>query len=91
MFNHLMYLDRNFYRTKEEIEQWIANDPIGRFENELQQLGLITAQDIAALVTSVRAEVEEAVEFARLSPAPAIADLTQFVYSNPQSEVSHVG
>jgi len=83
--------DRNRYRTKEEIEQWIANDPIGRFENELQELGLITAQDIAALVTSVRAEVEEAVEFARLSPAPAIADLTQFVYSNPQSEVSHVG
>ncbi len=83
--------DRNRYRTKEEIEQWIAEDPIGRFESELQQLGLIDAAGIAALVDSVRVEVEQAVEFARLSPAPALSDLTQFVYSTPISEMSHVG
>jgi len=83
--------DRNRYRTKEEIEQWIAEDPIGRFENELQELGLIDAEGIKALVESVRTEVEQAVEFARLSPAPAIEDLTQFVYSNPITETSHVG
>ena len=83
--------DRNRYRTKEEIEQWIAEDPIGRFEAELQQLGLIDAAGIAAVVESVRVEVEEAVEFARLSPAPALEDLTQFVYSTPTPEMSHVG
>ncbi len=83
--------DRNRYRTKEEIEQWIAEDPIGRFESELQQLGLIDAAGIAALVDSVRVEVEQAVEFARLSPAPALSHLTQFVYSTPISEMSHVG
>lgn len=83
--------DRNRYRTKEEIEQWISEDPIGRFEAELQQLGVIDAAGIAALVESVRIEVEQAVEFARLSPAPAISDLTQFVYSTPISEMNHVG
>ena len=81
--------DRNRYRSKEEIEQWIAEDPIGRFENELQELGLISGPQIADLVASVRAEVEQAVEFARQSPAPAIADLTQVVYSTPITETYH--
>jgi pyruvate dehydrogenase E1 component alpha subunit len=83
--------DRNRYRSKEEIEQWIAEDPIGRFESELQNFGLIDAATIASLVESVRVEVEQAVEFARVSPAPAIEDLTQFVYSTPTPEMSHVG
>jgi acetoin:2,6-dichlorophenolindophenol oxidoreductase subunit alpha len=82
--------DRNRYRSKEEIDQWISQDPIGRFENELQELGLITAAEIATLVEGVQAEVAAAVEYARLSPAPALEDLTQFVYSTPLTENSHV-
>lgn len=83
--------DRNRYRTKEEIESWIAEDPIGRFENELKTLGLIDAAGIEALVESVRQQIEEAVEFARTSPAPALSDLTQFVYTTPAPELRHVG
>ena len=83
--------DRNRYRTKEEIEQWIAEDPIGRFEAELMELGLIDQAGIEALVQEVRNEIEQAVEFARQSPAPALADLTQFVYSTPTPEHCHVG
>ena len=81
--------DRNRYRTKEEIEQWIAADPILRFEAELQKLGLIDDAGIQAIMRSVQTEIEEAVEFAKESPAPAIEDLTQFVYSNPTTETSH--
>ena len=83
--------DRNRYRTKEEIEQWIAEDPIGRFEAELMELGLIDQAGIEALGQEVRNEIEQAVEFARQSPAPALADLTQFVYSTPTPEHCHVG
>lgn len=83
--------DRNRYRSKEEIEQWIAEDPIGRFEAELIELGLIDQAGIEALVQDVRDEIEQAVEFARQSPAPALADLTQFVYSTPIPEQCHVG
>ena len=50
---------------------------------------MISGPQIADLVASVRAEVEQAVEFARQSPAPAIADLTQFVYSTPITETYH--
>ena len=82
--------DRNRYRTKEEIEQWMAADPIKRFETELQDLGLVDAAGIESIVQSVRQEIEEAVEFARQSPAPALTDLTQFVYSNPTPELRHV-
>ena len=82
--------DRNRYRTKEEIEQWMAEDPIARLEQELQNLGLLNADELTALVSGVTEQVEQAVEFARLSPAPALSDLTQFVYSTPVSENSHV-
>lgn len=83
--------DRNRYRTKEEIEHWISQDPIGRFENELKELGLIDDACIAAVVEGVRQEIEQAVEFARLSPAPELSDLTQFVYTTPTPELRHVG
>lgn len=83
--------DRNRYRTKEEIEQWIAEDPIGRFESELKALGLIDPAGIEALVKGVSEEIEQAVEFARLSPAPALSDLTQYVYTTPTPELRHVG
>ena len=73
--------DRNRYRTKEEIEGWQARDPIVLFEAELQSYGLIDADEIAKVSAEVDVEIAEAIEYARTSPAPAIADLTRDVYT----------
>jgi pyruvate dehydrogenase E1 component alpha subunit len=74
--------DRNRYRTKEEIEAWRAKDPIARFEAELLDLGLLTPPESAAIADSVAAEIEAALAFASASPAPPVAELARYVYTD---------
>jgi pyruvate dehydrogenase E1 component alpha subunit len=74
--------DRNRYRSKEEIDDWISNrDPIALFETDLREFGLIDDKGIEAIRESVRAEIEAGIDFAKASPSPEIADLEQFVYT----------
>jgi pyruvate dehydrogenase E1 component alpha subunit len=73
--------DRNLYRTREEIEAWRANDPIGRLATELEAHGLFDAAALAAIEQDAAAAIEAALEFARQSPAPDPAQLTRDVYA----------
>lgn len=74
--------DRNRYRTKEEIEDWMSNrDPIALFEAELKEFGIIDESGIEAVREVVRQEIAEAIEFAKASPAPDIRDLQDYVYT----------
>ncbi len=73
--------DRNRYRTREEIDDWSARDPIGRLEHELQQYGLLDAAAIAAIRDEVEAEIAAGLEFAQQSPAPSRDELTRYVYA----------
>ena len=76
--------DRNRYRSKEEIEDWISNrDPIMLFEADLKEFGIVDDKGIAAIREAVRAEIEQGIEFAKASPSPDIRDLEQFVYTEP--------
>lgn len=81
--------DRNRYRTKEEIESWIARDPIGRFEQTLLDLSLIDNAQIEALVASVAQEIDSAIQYAKDSPAPELSSLTSFVYTQAPGESAH--
>jgi pyruvate dehydrogenase E1 component alpha subunit len=81
--------DRNRYRTKEEIESWIARDPIDRFQETLLSHGLIDQAQVAALVASVEREIAEGIEFAKESPAPELSSLTSFVYAKAPGESIH--
>jgi pyruvate dehydrogenase E1 component alpha subunit len=74
--------DRNRYRTKEEIEDWMANrDPITLFETELRDFGFIDDQGIKAIRDAVAKEIADGIEFAKASPAPEIATLQNYVYT----------
>ncbi|MEN5082191.1 thiamine pyrophosphate-dependent dehydrogenase E1 component subunit alpha [Bosea sp. TWI1241] len=74
--------DRNRYRTKDEIDDWMANrDPIARYEAQLAEFGIATDAEIAAVREAVRAEIAAGIEFAKESPAPATADLALDVYT----------
>lgn len=74
--------DRNRYRTKEEIEDWISNrDPIALFESELKEFGVIDDSGIEAIRESVRVEIADGIEFAKASPSPELSDLARFVYT----------
>jgi pyruvate dehydrogenase E1 component alpha subunit len=73
--------DPGAYRTKEEIEEWRRRDPIVHFGNILLSEGALTPELIENILTDVDREIEEAVEFAQLSPLPAPEALLQDIYA----------
>jgi acetoin:2,6-dichlorophenolindophenol oxidoreductase subunit alpha len=74
--------DRNRYRTKEEIDDWIRKDPIGRFEAEMLEYGVVDETQVEAIRAQVEREIAAGIEFAKNSPAPDPKDATRFVYTN---------
>ncbi len=76
--------DRNRYRTKEEIEDWMSNrDPITLFENELQEFGIVDRNGVEAIREAVAREIAEGIQFAKDSPSPDVRDVENFVYTEP--------
>jgi pyruvate dehydrogenase E1 component alpha subunit len=73
--------DRNRYRTKDEIEEWMAKDPIPRFADLLVEHRILTRDEVAALEADVAEEIAAAIEFARTSPDPDVAQATRDVYT----------
>jgi pyruvate dehydrogenase E1 component alpha subunit len=72
--------DPQRYRTKEEVEQFIANGPIGRFRDYLTE----TYKNIEPALDKIDDEmlktVDDAVEYAKNSPDPTYDDLISHVY-----------
>jgi TPP-dependent pyruvate/acetoin dehydrogenase alpha subunit len=58
------------YRTKEEVEQWMARCPIKRLTEHCLAQGLCTPADVEAWRQEFRREVDAAVATARRSPFP---------------------
>ena len=73
--------DRNRYRTKEEIEEWMARDPIARFRGDLIAHGILDDAGAEAIEAEAMAAVEEGIAFAKASPSPGIGDVTRYVYA----------
>ena len=73
--------DRNRYRSREEIDEWKARDPIASFEYEIVALGIAAEARVAEIAAEVEKEMAEAAAEASASPWPAVADLARDVYS----------
>ncbi len=73
--------DRNLYRTKEEIEMWKGKDPIPRLEQELLAHERFGKAQLEAIEADAARAIDAAVEFAKASPEPDMADLTRNVYA----------
>lgn len=76
--------DRNRYRTKEEIEAWVARDPIPKMASMLTTHGIATEDELVEIETGVVAEIQAALKFALASPEPDAAEVTRFVHTDPQ-------
>lgn len=76
--------DRNRYRTKDEIAEWMARDPIPRFANMLISHEIIAAKDLPELEAEVDTIIAEAIAFAKESAAPSAADVTRDVHTMVQ-------
>jgi pyruvate dehydrogenase E1 component alpha subunit len=74
--------DAAHYVPKEMFEEWGKQDPIVRLEKRMLQEGWAKQDDLDAMQAAVKAEVDDAVEWADQSPWPDPADLLKNVYEN---------
>jgi len=69
------------YRTKEEEQSWLKRDPLEIAKIRLAELSLMDEREAEQIRAEVASEIEEAVKFARESPAPSPADATADVFA----------
>ena len=69
------------YRPKDEVEQWLARDPLRRFKEVLLQNSLFSEAELRGVEEKVAVDIEEAVKFALQSPYPAPEEALEDVYA----------
>jgi len=67
-------------RSKEEVDYWMERCPIKAVEEYLLDQGFMSESDLAAVLSAVEGQVEEAVAFARSSPFPDGSEVTANVF-----------
>lgn len=72
--------DKNLYRTKEEIDFWKDQDPVGRFETKLIEKGILSLQEVEQITESVRNGIRTAIQEASSAPDSDPAELLSSVF-----------
>ena len=80
-YRHLTHFtgEPDTYRPKEELESWLAKDPLAVYPKRLISEGVITESEYEIMKADASRIIDEAVKFARESPKPppesALADV----------------
>ena len=77
---HSMF-DPERYRTKAEVAEWVARDPIPALRAALEADGRLSEADWTAMQQRVDAEMEQALAAAEAGTLEPVEELTRFVYS----------
>ncbi len=80
LFGHMVG-DTEPYRTKEEVAQWRAKDPITAFPQRLVAEFGFTGAEIDAVKAEVEAEIEEIKRFALESPWPDVSEIAEHMFA----------
>ena len=67
------------YRSKQELEEYMQRDPINVLRHHMEARGEVDDARMAALDDEVKAEVQDAWDFAEASPEPALESLYEDV------------
>jgi TPP-dependent pyruvate/acetoin dehydrogenase alpha subunit len=73
--------DANLYRTRDEIQEWREQDPIGRFAVSLEQEGVLESEEWRSIERSAKERIEEAFEWAAREPEPEPESALEDVYA----------
>jgi 2-oxoisovalerate dehydrogenase E1 component alpha subunit len=68
---HTSHDDDSRYRTREEVAEWEARDPIRRLRSDLVERGLLSEEEDRSLESDARREIEEALVQAEAASPPA--------------------
>ncbi|WP_008309458.1 pyruvate dehydrogenase (acetyl-transferring) E1 component subunit alpha [Leptolyngbya sp. PCC 6406] len=74
--------DPDELRSKEEKEEWLARDPLKRFETYLMTQDLATEADLKTIRQRIQTVVDEAVTFAEQSPEPDPGELYRYIFAD---------
>jgi len=72
--------DPQKYRSKDEVNEWIEQDPIEHCLNVLKVNKWLTEKEINEINDWVKKEVDESVKFAENSPYPEAHELYEDIY-----------
>jgi pyruvate dehydrogenase E1 component alpha subunit len=75
--------DPQKYRTKGEVEDYQERDPIAHCAEVITDNKWMTEAELKAVDKEVKAQVEEAIQFAEESPLPEAHELYEDVYVTP--------
>jgi pyruvate dehydrogenase E1 component alpha subunit len=78
--------DPDTVRAADEKERWQARDPLVTFERILLGEGVLTGDDVKAVIGRAERAVDEAAAFAEASPPVPESELARLVYANPWSD-----
>lgn len=69
--------DRQAYRTREEVKEWMKKDPIPRFASKIG----VTDKEMQDIQNRVKIDIQKAVAFAENSPEPDLSTILEGVYA----------
>ncbi|HSL96939.1 MAG TPA: thiamine pyrophosphate-dependent dehydrogenase E1 component subunit alpha, partial [Candidatus Deferrimicrobiaceae bacterium] len=69
------------YRSEEELATIRESDPLPRFRAQLQEAGVLTEELEAKIAAEVKADIDEATEYAESAADPSPAKAMQWVYA----------
>ncbi len=73
--------DAGTYRPQEEIEKWLARDPLNIFQEQLIKMKMLTEKQAEEIDKEALEEVAKAVQFAKESPFPKPEETLDNVYA----------
>ena len=79
------------YRTKAELEEWQKRDPIVLLRMHMQEQGELTEEALQKLDEELKAEVQDAIDFAEKSPEPPPEALHEDVLVDTTSDATNEG
>ena len=85
-FDHSLGLNRivrDPYRSDDEVAEWKKRDPIDIHKQRLLSQGIATQEEIDRIEEAVKAQIEEAISFARESPYPDPSELFDDMFADP--------
>lgn len=72
--------DPEVYRTKDEVAEWQAKDPIESFAKRVVRDGVLSDDDVERIRNEAEEAIAEAVRFADNSPEPPLDSLYEHLY-----------
>ena len=73
--------DRQRYRTRDEVKEWQARDPIARLEKQLVAAGMFSEDELAEVAAAAQQSIEDSVAFAESAADPDPASILEGVYA----------